>query len=300
MLKSHDVYEVTMEMAKRTQLLNALKEDSTPEGVSRLENVQELLNSIQGYVEEQQQLDEGDASLGGFLENIALATDADNEEDDDNKVNLMTVHLAKGLEFPVVFIAGLEENLFPSMMSVNTRAELEEERRLFYVALTRAEKVAYMTYSVSRFRWGKIIDCEPSRFLEEIDDSFLEWKNLNISARASNNSGLSADLFGDEPTPQNYQQREKSVARPNPRARVEPAQPRSNFKPVNQTKSNASSTANAQGLQVGQVVVHDRFGRGIVKDLQGEPSDMKAIIHFDNAGEKKLLLNFAKLKIIRS
>ncbi|MFV0140639.1 UvrD-helicase domain-containing protein [Empedobacter falsenii] len=299
MLKSHDVYEVTMEMAKTTQLLNALKEDSTPEGVSRLENVQELLNSIQGYVEEQQQLDEGDASLGGFLENIALATDADNEEDDDNKVNLMTVHLAKGLEFPVVFIAGLEENLFPSMMSVNTRAELEEERRLFYVALTRAEKVAYMTYSVSRFRWGKIIDCEPSRFLEEIDDRFLEWKNLHISARASNNSGLSADLFGDEPTPQPYQQREKSVARQNPRARVEPAQPRTNFKPVNQTKSSGTSPANAQGLQIGQVVVHDRFGRGVVKDLQGEPSDMKAIIHFDNAGEKKLLLNFAKLKVIR-
>lgn len=299
MLKSHDVYEVTMEMAKTTQLLNALKEDSTPEGVSRLENVQELLNSIQGYVEEQQQLDEGDASLGGFLENIALATDADNEEDDDNKVNLMTVHLAKGLEFPVVFIAGLEENLFPSMMSVNTRAELEEERRLFYVALTRAEKVAYMTYSVSRFRWGKIIDCEPSRFLEEIDDRFLEWKNLHISARASNNSGLSADLFGDEPTPQPYQQREKSVARRNPRARVEPAQPRANFKPINQTKSSGTSPANAQGLQIGQVVVHDRFGRGVVKDLQGEPSDMKAIIHFDNAGEKKLLLNFAKLKVIR-
>ena len=298
MLKSHDVYEVTMEMAKTTQLLNALKEDSTPEGVSRLENVQELLNSIQGYVEEQRQLDEGDSSLGGFLENIALATDADNEDEDDNKVNLMTVHLAKGLEFPVVFIAGLEENLFPSMMSVNTRAELEEERRLFYVALTRAEKVAYFTYSVSRFRWGKIIDCEPSRFLEEIDDSFLEWKNLNISARASNNSGLSADLFGDEPTPQQYQQREKSVARQNPRARLEPAQPRANFKPVNQTKSTGESS-NSLGLQVGQVVVHDRFGRGVVRDLQGEPSDMKAIIHFDNAGEKKLLLNFAKLKVIR-
>ncbi len=270
MLKSHDVYEVTMEMAKTTQLLNALKEDSTPEGVSRLENVQELLNSIQGYVEEQQQLDEGDASLAGFLENIALATDADNEEDDNNKVNLMTVHLAKGLEFPVVFIAGLEENLFPSMMSVNTRAELEEERRLFYVALTRAEKVAYMTYSVSRFRWGKIIDCEPSRFLEEIDDDFLEWKNLNISARASNNSGLSADLFGDEPTPQHYQQREKSVARPNPRARVEPAQPKANFKPVNQTKNTGSVASNSQGLQIGQVVVHDRFGRGVVKDLHGK------------------------------
>ncbi|GGE98523.1 DNA helicase-2 / ATP-dependent DNA helicase PcrA [Chishuiella changwenlii] len=302
MLKSHDVYEVTMEMAKTTQLLNALKEDSTPEGVSRLENVQELLNSIQGYVEEQQQLEDGDASLSGFLENIALATDADNEEEDDNKVNLMTVHLAKGLEFPIVFIAGLEENLFPSMMSVNTRAELEEERRLFYVALTRAEKVAYMTYSVSRFRWGKIIDCEPSRFLEEIDDDFLDWKNLNIPVRNSNNSGLSADLFGDEPSAESYKQREKSVARPNPNQRPSGnVQPRPNFKPVNQTSSSsAGSQENALGLKVGQVVVHDRFGRGVVRDLQGEPNDMKAIIHFDNAGEKKLLLNFAKLKIIRS
>ena len=300
MLKTHNVYEVTMEMAKTTQLLNALKEDSTPEGVSRLENVQELLNSIQGYVEEQQQLDEGDSSLGGFLENIALATDADNEDEDDNKVNLMTVHLAKGLEFPVVFIAGLEENLFPSMMSVNTRAELEEERRLFYVALTRAEKVAYFTYSVSRFRWGKIIDCEPSRFLEEVDDRFLDWKNLNINVRASNNSGLSADLFGDEPSPQQYQQREKAVARQNPNQRkVIESQPKANFKPVNKTSASANGNANAQGLQVGQVVVHDRFGRGVVKDLQGEPSDMKAIIYFDNAGEKKLLLNFAKLKIVQ-
>ncbi|WP_313384302.1 ATP-dependent helicase [Chishuiella sp.] len=300
MLKSHDVYEVTMEMAKTTQLINALKEDSTPEGVSRLENVQELLNSIQGYVEEQRQLEDGDASLGGFLENIALATDADNEEEDDNKVNLMTVHLAKGLEFPVVFIAGLEENLFPSMMSVNTRAELEEERRLFYVALTRAEKIAYMTYSVSRFRWGKIIDCEPSRFLEEIDDEFLDWKNLNIPVRNSNNSGLSADIFGDEPNIQNYKPREKSVARtkPNQQPKIN-VQPRPNFKPVNQTKTTSSSTENALGLKIGQVVVHDRFGRGVVKDLQGEPNDMKAIIFFDNAGEKKLLLNFAKLKIIR-
>lgn len=299
MLKSHDVYEVTMEMAKTTQLINALKEDSTPEGVSRLENVQELLNSIQGYVEEQRQLEDGDASLGGFLENIALATDADNEEEDDNKVNLMTVHLAKGLEFPVVFIAGLEENLFPSMMSVNTRAELEEERRLFYVALTRAEKIAYMTYSVSRFRWGKIIDCEPSRFLEEIEDSYLDWKNLTIPVRNTNNSGLSADLFGDEPSTTSYKPREKSVARTKPSLQPKVnVQPRPNFKPVNQTKVSSASTENTLGLKVGQIVVHDRFGRGVVKDLQGEPNDMKAIIYFDNAGEKKLLLNFAKLKII--
>ena len=303
MLKTHDVYEVTMEMAKATNFLNTLKEDATPEGLSRLENVQELMNSIQGFVEEQRQLEDGDASLSGFLENIALATDADNEDEDDNKVNLMTVHLAKGLEFPVVFIAGLEENLFPSMMAVNTRAELEEERRLFYVALTRAEKVAYLTYSVSRFRWGKIIDCEPSRFLEEIEDEHLEWKNLHLpNQRNANNSGLSADLFGDSPSAKparyNSYSREKSAPRENPNVRKPPAvAPKANFKPVEQVKSGASP-ANHLGLVIGQIVVHDRFGRGTVKDLQGDPSDMKAIIHFDNAGEKKLLLNFAKLKII--
>ena len=303
MLKTHDVYEVTMEMAKATNLLNTLKEDSTPEGISRLENVQELLNSIQGYVEEQRQLEDGDASLGGFLENIALATDADNEDEDDNKVNLMTVHLAKGLEFPIVFIAGLEENLFPSMMSVNTRAELEEERRLFYVALTRAEKVAYFTYSVSRFRWGKIIDCEPSRFLEEVDDDFLDWKNLHIpNQRNANNSGLSADLFGDDfssPARYSNQSRDKSALRNNPNQRkVTSVTPKANFKPVSQTKTTGESPANHLGLKIGQSVLHDRFGRGTVTDLQGEPTDMKAIIHFDTAGEKKLLLNFAKLKII--
>ncbi|MBF0596040.1 ATP-dependent helicase [Faecalibacter rhinopitheci] len=304
MLKTHDVYEVTMEMAKATNFLNALKEDSTPEGISRLENVQELMNSIQGYVEEQQQLEDGDSSLSGFLENIALATDADNEDEDDNKVNLMTVHLAKGLEFPIVFIAGLEENLFPSMMAVNTRAELEEERRLFYVALTRAEKNAYFTYSVSRFRWGKIIDCEPSRFLEEVDDQFLSWKNLHIPTQR-NNSGLSSDLFGDTPTSPSQSRsypsepRAKSVARQHPNAnRPDPIKPKQNFKPIDQAKSASTSSANHLGLMIGQHVVHDRFGRGVVKDLQGDPSDMKAIIHFENAGEKKLLLNFAKLRII--
>lgn len=291
MLKSHDVYEVTMEMAKTTQLLNSLKEDSTPEGISRLENVQELLNSIQGYVEEQQQLDEGDSSLGGFLENIALATDADNEDDDNNKVNLMTVHLAKGLEFPVVFIPGLEENLFPSMMSVNTRAELEEERRLFYVALTRAEKQAYFTYSVSRFRWGKIIDCEPSRFLEEVDEKFLEWKNIAIPT-PKNNSGLSADMFGAPPTTYS-----KSVPRDRPQPSRTPIQAKPNLKPLGNASSQRQPGAALQ-LSIGQVVLHDRFGRGVVKELQGAPSDLKAIIHFDNAGEKKLLLNFAKLKIV--
>ncbi len=296
MLKSHDVYEVTMDLAKTTKFLSTLKEDDTPEGISRLENVQELINSIQGYVDEQKQVEDGDPSLAGFLENIALATDADNSDDDPNKVSMMTVHLAKGLEYPHVFIPGLEENLFPSMMNLNTRQELEEERRLFYVALTRAEKKAYLTYSVSRFRWGKIVDSEPSRFLEEIDDNHLDWTNLNVGLPSSNNSGLSADIFGDLPT----RPKTPTTARqkPTPSRNVSTPQ-KSNFKPVDKVSSSSAGTANHLNLQIGNVVMHDRFGKGIVKDIQGDPKDAKAVIQFDHAGEKKLLLNFAKLKVLK-
>jgi len=293
MLRNHDVYEVSMHVAKTAGLIKTLKEDDTPEGISRLENVQELLNSIQGYVDEQKQLDEGDPSLRGFLENVALATDADNEEDDGNKVSLMTVHLAKGLEFPAVFIVGLEENLFPSMMNLNTRQELEEERRLFYVALTRAEKFAQLTYSVSRFRWGKIVDSEPSRFLEEIDDKYLEWKNLNAGFPV-NNSGLNTDLFDDNYSQVPHFERKK----PQVSKTSAPLKPKANFKPIGQAKIINQSNGKNVDLTAGKIVMHDRFGRGKVISLEGEPENVKATILFDNAGEKKLLLNFAKLKVI--
>ena len=158
MLKTENVYDVAMEVAKRSGLIKFLKEDQTPEGISRVENIQELLNSMQGFIEEQRQIEDGDPSLSNFLENIALSSDTQNDKDDGDKVSLMTIHLSKGLEFPVVYLVGLEENLFPSFMSSSTREELEEERRLFYVALTRAEKQAYFTYAVSRFQWGKITD----------------------------------------------------------------------------------------------------------------------------------------------
>lgn len=291
MLKNHDVYEVSMHVAKTTKLLGTLKEDDTPEGISRLENVQELLNSIQGYVEEQKQLDEGDPSLSGFLENVALATDADNEEDDRNKISLMTVHLAKGLEFPAVFIVGLEENLFPSMMNLNTRQELEEERRLFYVALTRAERFAHLTYSVSRFRWGKIVDSEPSRFLEEIDDKYLDWKNLNAGLPI-NRSGLDVNLF-DEPYSdiRKFEPKKKAVE-------TSSFKPKANMKPVAQAKITNQSNGEDVELAAEKIVVHDRFGRGKVIRLEGEPGNVKATILFDHAGEKKLLLNFAKLKVL--
>lgn len=293
MLKSHDVYEVSMHVAKTTKLIGTLKEDDTPEGISRLENIQELLNSIQGYVEEQKQLDEGDPSLSGFLENVALSTDADNEDDDKNKISLMTVHLAKGLEFPAVFIVGLEENLFPSMMNLNTRQELEEERRLFYVALTRAEKFAHLTYSVSRFRWGKITDSEPSRFLEEIDDKYLDWKNLNVGLPI-NNSGLNTNLFDDYNDIPKFERKEK----PAKNTETSSFTPKAKMKPVAEAKITNQANGEAVNLAADKIVVHDRFGRGKVISLEGEPGNVKATILFDNAGEKKLLLNFAKLKVI--
>ena len=182
MLKTENVYDVAMEVAKRSGLIKFLKEDQTPEGISRVENIQELLNSMQGFIEEQRQIEDGDPSLSNFLENIALSSDTQNDKDDGDKVSLMTIHLSKGLEFPVVYLVGLEENLFPSFMSSSTREELEEERRLFYVALTRAEKQAYFTYAVSRFQWGKITDSEPSRFLSDVDSKYIEFINPMLEA----------------------------------------------------------------------------------------------------------------------
>lgn len=201
MMKTETVYQVAMDVAQKSGLLKLLKDDQTPEGVSRMENIQELMNSLQGFIEEQQQLEDGDPGLSNFLENIALSTDTQDKDDDNNKVSLMTIHLSKGLEFPVVHIVGLEENLFPSFMSANTREELEEERRLFYVALTRAEKQAIFSYAVSRFQWGKITDSEPSRFLSEVDTMYLDFLNPATDTRFRNSSGLTSSLFDDAPPP---------------------------------------------------------------------------------------------------
>lgn len=287
-LKTHDVFEVGLEVAKQTGLLKVLREDDTPEGISRLENIQELLNSLQGFVEEQQQLEDGNASLESFLEDVALATDMDKESDDTEKVSLMTVHLAKGLEFPIVFIPGLEENLFPSMMNLNTRQELEEERRLFYVALTRAEQQVILSYSVSRQRWGKIIDAEPSRFLEEIDDKYLAWENPT-PILPMNTSGLSADMFGDKPVPK-YERKSQAIKK-------KLTTRKSTLQPIKQAQINAGN-ADYQTIEEGYTVIHDRFGKGKVISLEGEPENVKATIAFDNSGEKKLLLKFAKLRVI--
>ena len=294
MLKTENAYTVAMEVAKRTGLIKFLKDDQTPEGISRVENVQELMNSMQGFIEEQQQLEDGDPSLSSFLENIALSADTQKDrKDDGDQVSLMTIHLSKGLEFPIVHLVGLEENLFPSFMSSSTREELEEERRLFYVALTRAEKQAFFSYAVSRFQWGKITDAEPSRFLSEMDEAHLEFINPAIESRFINHSGLKSSIFDDEPAAPRFfkKKEEKKTIQRNESLPVP-----QNLKPVATAKITNPSGVSSENIEVGDQVRHDRFGVGEVLFLDGtDPQNIKAKVKFQHEGEKNLILKFAKL-----
>lgn len=296
MLKTENAYTVAMEVAKRSGLIKTLKEDQTPEGISRVENIQEIMNSMQGFIDEQLQLEDGDASLSNFLENIALSTDQDKKEDDDeDKVSLMTIHLSKGLEFPIVHLVGLEENLFPSFLSTSTREELEEERRLFYVALTRAEKQAFFTYAISRFQWGKITDCEPSRFISEVDTRFIDFINPTAERKVINRSGLKSDIFDDTPpTPRSFKKIEPKKPLNLKKESPMPAPKRLN--PIAKAQINNPAGGSTQNIEVGDRVRHDRFGTGEVLLLDGtDPQNIKAKILFEGNDEKNLLLKFAKL-----
>ena len=287
-----DAFGLADSVTKSSGLFRMLGDDKTPEGVSRLENVQEIINSIKDFSDQQRQLDEGNPSLAAYLQDIALLTDADNDDPNDrNKVALMTIHLAKGLEFPYVFIGGMEENLFPSMMAMGSRADLEEERRLFYVALTRAEKKAYLTYAHTRYRWGKLVDCEPSRFLEEIDEKYLEIIVPDFSPFSQPSEELNR-AFGP---PRNTKPVSKTATPvPHKPAAFERGK---NLKPLEQSNGGAAANIVNQ-LEVGSRVIHDRFGMGVVTGIEGNDADQKASIAFENAGEKKLLLKFAKLRIM--
>lgn len=296
MLKTENAYTVGMEVAKRSGLVKFLKDDGTPEGISRVENVQELMNSMQGFIDEQQQLEDGDPSLSSFLENIALSTDQDKNSENEDQVSLMTIHLSKGLEFPVVHLVGLEENLFPSFMSSATREELEEERRLFYVALTRAEKQAFFSYAISRFQWGKITDAEPSRFLSEVDEEYIEFINPAVESRFVNRSGLSSSIFGDsfESEPRTFKKIEKKKLSSS--SEPQPLPLPKNLKPVSSAKIINPSGNSSQNIEVGDNVRHDRFGVGEVVFLDGtDPENIKAKVRFATEGEKNLILKFAKL-----
>ncbi|HAD96265.1 MAG TPA: ATP-dependent DNA helicase [Cryomorphaceae bacterium] len=279
-----DAFEVAGHIAKTSGLIREFSQDKTPEGVSRYENIEELLNSVKEFTDNQKEIEEGDPSLGSFMQDVALITDSDKgTPDDKNKVSLMTIHLAKGLEFPVVFIVGMEESLFPSMMSMGSRADLEEERRLFYVALTRAEKEAYLTYAQMRYRWGKLIDCEPSRFLEEIDENFLNIMTPDFSP-----------FTGPETT--SRRKPEPPKRRPQISSNRPPGPPKNLKRVQNNSSLDDGNYEALENVSVGERVKHQRFGLGTVSDLEGSGPNKKALIEFDNVGEKKLLLKFAKLE----
>jgi DNA helicase-2/ATP-dependent DNA helicase PcrA len=297
MNETTDAFALSEHVAKKTGILLEFKKDGTPEGIGKMENIEELLNGIKDFVEGQKEIDGATGNIGEFLEDVALATDLDKDTGDDDRVALMTIHLAKGLEFPYVYIVGMEEDLFPSGMSMSTRSELEEERRLFYVALTRAEKQAYLTYTQNRYRWGKLIDAEPSRFLEEIDEQYVE--NLTpVDGGYRYKSPINADIFGE--VNKSRLRQEKPVRGTPPIV----GQPNSNqLKKLRKIKPQlAEPVGNTNvidpNLIVGSLVNHTRFGRGKVVQLEGSGNDRKAEIMFDKGDIKKLLLRFAKLEVL--
>ena len=284
---------------RTTGLIKEFNKDGTPEGVAKMENIEELLNGMKDFVEGQKEIADTTGNLAEFLEDVALATDLDADKGDSDHVALMTIHLAKGLEFSTVFVVGLEEDLFPSAMSMNTRSELEEERRLFYVALTRAEKQAYLTYALSRYRWGKLVDSEPSRFIEEIDEQYLDIVTPIEERRF--NPMLSAEIFGDvEPNKIRYKPAKKPVFKKGNTTKKAPEKFKvtapKNLTPV--AKTNGNTNLFDSKLAVGNIVKHLRFGSGEVMKIEGTGADVKAEINFQHGGVKKLLLRFAKLEVI--
>jgi DNA helicase-2/ATP-dependent DNA helicase PcrA len=275
-MERKDAYEAASSIAKQSGLLRELYEDKTIEGLNRYENVQELLNAIKEYVDNPEN---DDKSLGAFLQEIALLTDNDRDKDTTDAVTLMTIHSSKGLEFKQVFVVGMEEDLFPSQMMMQSREDLEEERRLFYVATTRAMDRLYLTYALTRYRFGRLLNCEPSRFLEEVDPDCIRVNKRMSSAlsgalRNEGSEGRSGFIGIKRPT-----------ARPLTTAKVHTPSP--DFKP-----------SNTNNLKEGMLVEHPKFGYGKVLKIEIEGMNRKASIQFDNFGEKVLLLSFAKLRII--
>jgi len=298
-LPKKDAYDLASHIASRTGILKDLYNDRTPEGISHYENIQELLNGIKEFADKgvtalpapsEELTGEGLRTLDLFLQDIALLTDAETQDDTDTeKVSLMTVHMAKGLEFKQVFVTGLEENLFPSQMSMNSREDLEEERRLFYVAMTRAEERLTVTWSATRYRWGKLVHGEPSRFLDEIDPKYLE-----VEQRHWTPDEETAWEFPAQPL----------VMKPRPEKRKDEFV-RGNWKPLkkiimkNDAGAQDFSASDPGQIVAGMEVEHQKFGAGKVIQVEGELPEAKAIVFFKGFGNKKLLLKYAKLKIVK-
>ncbi|WP_421918150.1 ATP-dependent helicase [Marinifilum sp.] len=293
-LETETAFDLADNIAKSTGIIKELYNDNSPEGVSRHENIQELLNGIQEFT--QNALEEGrNLHLPNFLEDVALLTDQDNEKDEDrDKVTLMTIHSAKGLEFPYLYIVGLEEELFPSQMATNTQQELEEERRLFYVALTRAEKKATLSFAKSRYKWGNMSFPRPSRFIREIDERFLDFsyeQEPEFTGNGRDNSQSETE-FEMPSSPSKFQQKRSFSAKPKLKQQIShPKQSNNNIDP-NFTPSDPEL------IQAGMEVEHQRFGKGKVLQMEGNKPNIKATVFFKTVGQKQLLLKFAKLKIV--
>ncbi len=294
-LETHNAFELATEIATGSEILKDLYKEQTPEGVSRYENIQELLNGIQEFSISAQE--EGTSNrLNNYMEDVALLTDQDNEKPEDNdRVTLMTIHSAKGLEFKNVFIVGVEENLFPStQMGQKTLEDLEEERRLFYVALTRAEQNAYLTYARQRYKWGKLDFCDKSRFIDEIDPQFLNMPLEKDPVFYGDNPDLS--FAAPKPRPQNSVIagfRSTSARQPDMQQKLSKLREAKN-------ETEAFEYSNPEDIQAGMLVEHQRFGRGKVLQMEGKMPDIQATVFFQNAGKKQLLLKFAKLRIINT
>lgn len=275
-----NAYDLAKQIIGQSGIIRFLKEDEDPDNANRIENIEELLNGIQEFCEKEDIItpDEEEElqikTLDLFLQQILLLTDEENDKEDTNKVSLMTIHAAKGLEFPYVYVAGMEENLFPSALSIASRQELEEERRLFYVAVTRAEKMLTLSHAKTRYQYGNVSFQELSRFVDEIDDKYID-----IPLQKNN-----LPKVGDLPKPM-FTKRKSITKEP--------------LKRVQHGPTSGNTPAQINAIQVGMRVHHDKFGYGIVKSIEGENNDRKAIVFFEAMGEKQLLLRFAKLSIVQ-
>ena len=298
MLQTKNAYDLAFHVGKQTNFVKELFNDKSTEGVQRYENVQELLNSIKEFIEtpmNEESGEVGDKSLAAYLQQITLLTDADEKDPNADTVKLMTIHSAKGLEFPVVFVGGLEEGLFPNAMSINTREELEEERRLFYVAITRAKTRLYLTYANTRYKFGSLMQSDPSRFIDEIPMDYIDKSFAGGGVKNQTSSNLWGSAFermhrgfgsgGNENKEKSFVSTLLSGnSKPKDVAHV----PSPNFVPSDISK-----------LEIGMRVEHQKFGFGEVIKLEGSNHNPVATIKFDMNGEKKIMLNYAKLMIVQ-
>jgi len=300
-LTKHNAYDVAVQVGKHTNLVKELFNDKSTEGLARYENIQELLNSIKEWTESPSNDDGelGDKSLGSYLQQITLITDADNDNGNEDTVKLMTVHAAKGLEFACVFLVGLEESLFPSGMSVNTREELEEERRLFYVAVTRAKKHLWLTYANTRYRYGQLVQNDPSRFIDEMPEDQIDKSSSGGGARNQSSGWGSAYDRMQGGSNKSWIDPEKATSK-----KTEGSKP--SYLPVvaphtlnkNHIPSANFTACDPSALEAGAKIEHQKFGFGVIKEIEGSAHNPIAIILFDKNGEKKIMLNYAKLSIV--